>query len=128
MRHQRNKLIELEVGIQKRSLVIRTMLTNLVREGKITTTSKRAAVLKAEADHFFGRLMSLFTRFTNEADVKREAIRYVKSVIFTEAEGKKVVNELLPKFKEEGKKHGFISDYKLGPRKGDGAEAVLLKL
>ena len=129
MRHKRNKLIELEVGVsQTRKGVVRTLLTNLVRDGKLTTTPKRAAILKAEADHFFARLMNLFTRFTDEADVKREAIRYVKSVLFTETEGKKVVNDMLPRYKQEGKKAGFVSDYKLGPRKGDGTEQIMLKL
>ena len=119
------------------------MLTNLVRNGKVTTTSKRAAVLKAEADALIGRLISN-TKNYSEADAKRENIRLIKSVIYSEAEGKKLLNDLLPKFVESGKKKllndllpkfvesgkmsGFVCNYKLGYRLGDGAEKILVKL
>ncbi len=92
------------------------------------TTSKRAKVIKSEADRFFGRLLGLFDKYQDEKDVRREAIRIVKATIFTDAEGKKVVDELLPKYKAEGKKSGFVADYKLGYRVGDGAEKVLVRL
>ena len=129
MRHKYNKLIELTTGQhQTRSNVIRTLLTNLVRTGELTTTSKRAKVLKSEADAFFGRLTGLFDRYSDEKDVRREAVRYVKSMIFSEAEGKKVVDELLPKYHAAGKKYGFVADYKMGYRKGDGAEKIMLRL
>ncbi|MBP6911027.1 hypothetical protein KBC03_05580 [Patescibacteria group bacterium] len=66
--------------------------------------------------------------YADEKDVRREAIRIVKSTIFSEAEGKKVVDELMPKYKAEGKKFGYVADYKVGYRKGDGAEKILLRL
>ena len=103
------------------------MLTNLVRNGKVTTTSKRAAVLKAEADALIGRLISN-TKNYSEADAKRENIRLIKSVIYSEAEGKKLLNDLLPKFVESGKMYGFVCTYKLGYRLWDGAEKILVKL
>lgn len=129
MRHKQNKLIELTTGEhQTRSNLTRTMLTNLVRTGEMTTTSKRAKVMKSIADKFFGRLVGLFDMYEDEKDVRREAIRIVKSTIFSEAEGKKVIDELLPKYRAAGKKFGFVADYKVGFRKGDGAEKVLLRL
>ena len=129
MRHKHNKLIELTTGEhQTRSNLIRTLLTNLVRTGELTTTSKRAKVLKSEADKFFARLVRLFDLYADEKDVRREAIRIVKSTIFSDAEGKKVVDELLPKYRAEGKKGGFVADYKLGYRMGDGAEKILVRL
>ena len=103
------------------------MLTNLVRNGKVTTTSKRAAVLKAEADALIGRLISN-TKNYSEADAKRENIRLIKSVIYSEAEWKKLLNDLLPKFVESGKMSGFVCNYKLWYRLGDGAEKILVKL
>lgn len=129
MRHKHNKLIELTTGQhQTRSNLIRTLLTNLVRTGELTTTSKRAKVLKSEADKFFARLVRLFDMYADEKDVRREAIRIVKSTIFSDAEGKKVVDELLPKYRAAGKKAGFVADYKLGYRMGDGAEKILVRL
>jgi len=103
------------------------MITNLIRNGKVTTTSKRAAVLKSEADALISRLVSNTEKYA-EKDAKRENIRLIKSVIYSEAEGKKLLNDLLPKFVESGKKSGFICTYKLGYRLGDGAEKILVKI
>lgn len=103
------------------------MLTNLVRFGKVETTQKRAKVLKAEADSFFSKLVSMYDRYADEKDAKREAIRYIKSVIYGD-EGKKVINTLLPKYLEEGKKTSFVADYKTGYRTGDASTKILIKL
>jgi ribosomal protein L17 len=65
------------------------MLTNLVKNGKVTTTSKRAAVLKSEADSLISRLISNTKKYS-EADARRENIRLIKSIIYSEAEGKKL--------------------------------------
>ncbi|MFA5747693.1 MAG: L17 family ribosomal protein [Candidatus Absconditabacterales bacterium] len=127
MRHKENKLLELETGTKSRKLVIRNMLGNLIRNGKMTTTSKRAKVLKSEADSFFSRLIRMMNKY-EEKDAKRECIRYVKSVLFGKEEGKKVIEKLLPKYKEGGQTSSFVSSYKIGHRIGDGAEKILIKL
>lgn len=127
MQHRKNALLEINTGVKSKWVYIRQMLTNLVRNGKVTTTSKRAAVLKAEADALIGRLISNIKNYS-EADAKRENIRLIKSVIYSEAEGKKLLNDLLPKFVESGKMSGFVFNYKLGYRLGDGAEKILVKL
>ena len=127
MQHRKNKLLEINTGAKSKNVYIRQMLTNLVRNGKVTTTAKRAQVLKAYADSFFGRLVANATSLA-EKDALRENIRYVKAEIFSEPEGKKVINDLLPKYVESGKKSGFVTSYKLGYRVGDGAEKILLKL
>ena len=127
MQHRKNALLEINTGVKSKWVYIRQMLTNLVRNGKVTTTSKRAAVLKAEADNLISRLISN-TKNYSEADAKRENIRLIKSVIYSEAEGKKLLNDLLPKFVESGKMSGFVCNYKLWYRLGDGAEKILVKL
>ena len=127
MQHRKNALLEINTGVKSKWVYIRQMLTNLVRNGKVTTTSKRAAVLKAEADALIGRLISN-TKNYSETDAKRENIRLIKSVIYSEAEGKKLLNDLLPKFVESGKMSGFVCTYKLGYRLWDGAEKILVKL
>ncbi|MEF2175105.1 MAG: L17 family ribosomal protein [Candidatus Absconditabacteria bacterium] len=128
MRHQFKKTRKINVGAQRSEIVVRNMLTSLVISGQIVTTVSKARVVKAQADKFFGRLVSLFDKYENLADVRREAIRILKSTLYTEEAGKKVLSELLPKYKELNKSYGFISDYKLGVRSGDGAEKILLKL
>lgn len=127
MQHRKNKLLELNTGAKSKNVYIRQMLTNLVRNGKVTTTVKRAQVLKAYADSFFAKLVANTTSYA-EKDARRENIRYIKSEIFSEPEGKKVLDTLLPKYLESGKKSGFVTDYKLGYRVGDGAEKILVKL
>lgn len=127
MRHRHDKTLEFKTGVQKRSLVIRSLLTNLVKYGAIKTTSKKAMILKARADSFFAKLVTLM-KSDDQASGKREAIRLVKSQIFWEDEGKKVINEIVPMLVESGKNSGFVSDYKMGPRAGDAAEAVLVKI
>jgi hypothetical protein len=56
------------------------------------------------------------TKNYSEADAKRENIRLVKSVIYSEVEGKKLLNDLLPKYIESGRTSGFVCTYKLGYR------------
>lgn len=127
MRHQSNRLIELQTGVQKRSNVLRTLLTNLVREGQITTTLKRAKVLRAYADHFFARLVSMSDRYDNKW-FDRESVRYIKSIIWTDAEGRKLSQDIIPRYIKSNNKSWFVSIYKAGYRSGDGAEKVLVKI
>jgi len=60
-------------------------------------------------------LLEITARNIEGTSAKREVIRYVKSVIFSEAEGRKIVNILLPKY-IEAKAKSFVADYKIGFR------------
>lgn len=128
MRHQFKKTRKINVWAQRSEIVVRNMLTSLVISWQIVTTVSKARVIKAQADKFFWRLVSLFDKYENLADVRREAIRILKSTLYTEEAWKKVLSELLPKYKEANKSYGFISDYKLWVRSWDWAEKILLKL
>jgi len=103
------------------------LLTSLVEHGKVKTTPKRAKILKAQADSFFAKLITLSNRYENPKDGEREADRLIKSIIYGD-HGKKVKHTRLPKFKKDGKTTNFVSDYKLGFRKGDGVEQILIKI
>jgi len=100
-------------------MFIRSLLTSLVKYGAVTTTAKRAKVLKAEADSFFAKLVSQFAQYEDEKDAQRECIRIVKSEIFGEDEGKKIISDLLPKYREANRTSSFVEDYKVGFRSGD---------
>ena len=126
MQHRKNSLLEINTGVKSKWVYIRQMLTNLVKNGKVTTTSKRAAVLKSEADALISRLISNTKKYS-ETDAKRENIRLIKSIIYSEVEGKKLLNELLPKYVESGKNSWFVCTYKLWYRLWDGAEKILVK-
>lgn len=128
MRHQKNRLLKIDTGVKKKSVYIRVLLTNFVKHGKLSTTQKRAKVIKAETDHFFSKLLEIMGRYSDEKEAKREAIRYVGAHIYGEPEGKLIVDTLLPRFLKEGRKTGFVGSYNLGFRSGDAAPKVLLKL
>lgn len=101
MRHRKNRLLELQTGVQRKDNVIRNLITSLIANGQIVTTIKRAKVLKAEADSFFAGLLACYTRYANQEDATREIIRKVQAVVFTENEGKKLVRELLPQWRDQ---------------------------
>jgi len=81
MQHRKNRLLEISTGAKSKGVFLRQMLTNLVRTGKVTTTVKRAQVLKSYADSFFSKLVSNVARY-DEVNARRENIRYIKSEIF----------------------------------------------
>lgn len=129
MRHKHKQTIKLNTGVKKKSVFKREMLTNLIKSWKVVTTPKRAKVLKADADSFFSHLIDLSTRYQDEKEGRREAIAYTKSMIFGNQQGKKVVDVYLPKYLDDYKKGtSFVSNYKLGWRKGDAVEKIMVKL
>lgn len=128
MRHNKKRLNKIDTGIQKKDNLVRNMITSLVKNWEMVTTYKKWQFLKREIDKFFSRLVDMFEKYEDEKDVRRETIRKIKDVVYTEKEGKKIIDELLPKYKEENKTTGFVTYYKLGFRKWDGAEKVLLRL
>lgn len=103
MRHQKNRLMELRTGAQKQSNVVRNLLTSLVTHGTITTTPKRAKVLKSRADSFFSKVVDLYATHDAVA-AKREAVRMTKSTLFTDKAGKKVLDDLVPTWIQNKKK------------------------
>lgn len=119
--------MQVNTGVKSKSVFMRMQLSSLLRAGKLTTTPKRAKVLKAYTDEFFSTLLNISAKY-EEKDATREAIRFVKSVVYGEAEGKKVIETLLPKYKEEKRKSGFTTEYKLGYRVGDASQKIMLKL
>jgi ribosomal protein L17 len=115
MRHNHKRTLEINSGVQKKQQLIRNLITSLITHGQIITTTKRAKVLKSEIDQLFAKLLGLYT--TQAPSVaRREAIRLVKSIVFTDHAGKKVIDELVPKYQESAKTGGFVIDVKLGPR------------
>jgi large subunit ribosomal protein L17 len=127
MRHKNNRVTKLAPGAQKYSLLMRNLLTSLVTSGKVVTTQKRAKALCAEADSFFARLVR-WSADADQAAGQRVVIATLKQTLFTEDAGKKVINELLPAWTQANKVSGFAQGLKLGPRKGDAAEEMLVRL
>ncbi len=122
-----NKLLKLRGSVQSRDLLLRTMLTNLVKFEHLTTTEKKAKVLIAYADSFFAKLVSMNNTLDAET-AQRETIRWVKARVFGNDEGKKVIREIIPQLLTKNISSGFLSSVKLGKRIGDAAELVKIEI
>jgi len=145
MRHRYKKIKYLNTGVVKKQLVLRNLLTSLIKNWELITTPKRAKVLKSFADKFFNRVMRLIKKYSNNEEMlKKEVIKLV-NVYFTNDGGpyrfggkrkaagqlnvkEKFVDLMVPALKELDITTGFIQDYKLWFRKGDWVEEILVKL
>ena len=96
--------------------MLRNLVTSLLENGKISTTVTRAKEVRCMAEKMItlGKKNTLHTR--------RQALAYITK----EDVVKKVFDELAPKYAERN--GGYTQIYKLGPRRGDGAEMAIVKL
>ena len=99
-----------------RMSMLRGMVTYLLENGKIETTLTRAKEVSALADE----MITLGKKGTLAA--RREALAFITK----ETVVKKVFDQLAAAY--EGKNGGYTQIYKLGPRRGDGADMALIRL
>jgi len=99
-----------------RKAMLRNLVTDLLREGRITTTDCRAK----EARKIAEKMITLGKR--GDLHARRQAM----AVIFDETVVKKLFDEIAPKYAERN--GGYTRILKLGPRQGDSAEVVFLEL
>ena len=99
-----------------RKSMLRNLVTDLFREGRISTTDCRAKEARREAE----KLITIAKR--GDLHAKRQAMEY----IFDEDVVKKLFDEIAPKYVERN--GGYTRILKLGPRQGDCAEQVFLEL
>lgn len=109
---------------QRRALY-RNLVTDLFRHGRIRTTEAKAKAVRGRAEKLItvakvGSQRQLSGNY--DAHQHRLAAAYVtdKAVLT------KLFNEIAPRF--ENRPGGYTRLLKLGPRKGDGAEMVILEL
>lgn len=99
-----------------RKLMLRNLVTDLLREGRISTTDCRAK----EARKIAEKMITLGKR--GDLHARRQAM----AVIFDENVVKKLFDDIAPKYADRN--GGYTRILKLGPRQGDGAEMVFLEL
>lgn len=99
-----------------RKAMLRNIVTDLLREGRITTTETRAK----EARRMAEKMITLGKR--GDLHARRQALAY----IFDEDVVKKLFDEIAPTY--EDRQGGYTRILKLGPRRGDNAEEVFLEL
>ena len=99
-----------------RKAMLRNIVTDLFREGRISTTNFRAKEARREAE----KMITLAKR--GDLHARRQVLAYV----YDETVVKKLFDEIAPKY--AAREGGYTRILKLGPRQGDGAEVVFLEL
>ncbi len=109
-----------------RTALRRNLVTDLLRYGRIRTTRAKAQAIRGQAE----RLISIAKRglAAEKEDAARgiHARRLVAARVNDPAVVKKLFSEIAPRYAE--RPGGYTRMYKLGQRRGDAAEMVLLEL
>ncbi|ADK17100.1 MULTISPECIES: 50S ribosomal protein L17 [Clostridium] len=100
----------------QRRAMLRSLVTNFLKHGKIQTTVTRAKETRSLAE----KMITLAKR----GDL--HARRQVLSFVTEEEVVKNLFTDIAPKYAERN--GGYTRMYKMGPRRGDGAELVILEL
>lgn len=99
-----------------RRAMLRNLVTSFLKHGKIETTVTRAKEARSLAE----KMITLAKR----GDL--HARRQVLSFVTEEEVVQNLFDNVAPKYAE--RKGGYTRMYKVGPRRGDGAEVVILEL
>ena len=101
----------------------RIMLKQLFTHERIQTTKAKAAAIRGEAE----RIITIARNVKEAGDAEKvHARRLVASKLGDNQVLTKLFDEIAPRF--EKRNGGYTRVLKLGPRKGDSAEMVLLEL
>ena len=101
-----------------RKAMLRGLVTLLLENGKLETTYTRAKEVSALAD----KMITLAQTKDNSLAAYRRALAFI-----TKREvAIKLFKVIAPQY--EGVNGGYTQVYKLGPRRGDGAEMALIRL
>ena len=99
-----------------RKAMLRNQVTDLLREGRITTTITRAKETRRMAE----KMITLGKR--GDLHARRQVLEFV----FDETVVAKLFDEIAPGY--DDRNGGYTRILKLGPRQGDNAEVVFLEL
>ena len=99
-----------------RKAMLRGMVTYLLENGSMETTVTRAKEVRSVTEKMItlGKKNTLASRRTALAFITKEDVV------------KKLFDEIAPKY--ENRNGGYTAIYKIGPRRGDGAETAIIKL
>ncbi|SMB88951.1 LSU ribosomal protein L17P [Thermanaeromonas toyohensis ToBE] len=99
-----------------RKMLLRNIVTSLLREGRLTTTEPRAKELRRIADE----MITLAKR--GDLHARRQALAY----LLDEDVVTKLFREIGPRY--AGRQGGYTRLVKIGYRRGDGAPLVMVEL
>ena len=122
----RHKVFGKHLGrtVGQRNALRRTLITQFFQYERITTTRAKAEAIRGAAEH----MITQAKRAVASGDTVREihVRRLLKARLDSTDVVAKVFNEFVPRYAE--RPGGYTRLFKLGPRKGDAAEMVLLEL
>lgn len=99
-----------------RNLMLRNLVTSLLKNGRIQTTEQKAKETRRIAE----KMITLAKR--GDLHARRQVLAYVtEETVVTN-----LFNEIAPKYQERN--GGYTRIMKLGPRRGDAAEMVIIEL
>ncbi|HIE13041.1 MAG TPA: 50S ribosomal protein L17 [Desulfotomaculum sp.] len=107
---------KLGVNTGHRKALLRNLVTSLFKEEKITTTEPRAKEVRSIAE----RMVTLAKK--GDLAARRQALRY----IYDEEVVRKLFNNIGPRY--TSRSGGYTRILKVGQRRGDAAEMVILEL
>ena len=107
---------KLGLATDQRRAMLRSLVTSFLKHGRIETTETRAKEARSIAE----KMITLAKR--GDLHARRQVLAY-----FLEEEVVKTLfDEIAPKYAERN--GGYTRMMKKGPRRGDGAEVVILEL
>lgn len=107
---------KLGLPTDQRKAMLRNLVTSFLKSGKIETTITRAKETRSLAE----KMITLGKR--GDLHARRQVLAFVTE----EDVVTKLFNDIAPKYAERN--GGYTRIYKMGPRRGDGAEVVILEL
>lgn len=99
-----------------RNLMLRNLVTDFLRSGRIQTTETRAKEVRRMAE----KMITLGKK--GDLHAKRQVLSYVMDRDVVAA----LFDEIAPKYSERN--GGYTRIMKLGPRRGDAAEMAIIEL
>ena len=107
---------KLGLPTDQRKAMLRNLVTSLLKHGKIETTVTRAKETRSIAE----KMITLGKR--GDLHARRQVLAYVQEELVV----KNLFDNVAPKYAERN--GGYTRIIKKGPRRGDGAEVVILEL
>ena len=107
---------KLGLPTDQRKAMLRNLVTSLLQHGKIETTETRAKETRSIAE----KMITLGKR--GDLHARRQVLAYVQEELVV----KNLFDNVAPKYADRN--GGYTRIIKKGPRRGDGAEIVILEL
>ena len=108
-----------------RRALYRNLVTELFKHGRIRTTEAKAKAIRGRAEKLI-TVAKVGAQRQQSGDYDAHQHRLAAAYVTDKTVLKKLFDDIAPRF--ESRQGGYTRLLKLGPRKGDGAEMVVLEL